>query len=61
MAAKAESPDLHDEHLLKRLVDEVKRVNEKLDSLIGRSAKGIGMLEEFLKTVNVTGLRGLEL
>lgn len=61
MAAKAESPDLHDEHLLKRLVDEIKRVNEKLDFLIGRSAKGVGMLEEFLKKVNVTGLRGLEL
>lgn len=60
MAAKAESPDLHDEHLLKRLVAEVKRVNEKLDFLIGRSAKGMGMLEEFLKTVKATGLRGLE-
>ncbi len=61
MAAKAESPDLHDEHLLKSLVDEVKRVNEKLDSLIGRNAKSLGILDEFLKTVNATGLRGLEL
>jgi hypothetical protein len=61
MAAKAKSPDLRDEHLLKRLVDEVKRVNEKLDSLMGRSAKGLGMLEEFLKNVNIGGLRGLDL
>ena len=52
MAAKAKSPTLNIVLLLTRLVDELNRTNEKLDSMIELNVKILKIQEELLQRVS---------